>query len=55
MNNDNNNQFVSNCLALTIRKDYRLTVFFNIINTIKRVSLKVALNVGMLNFFKIIF
>lgn len=55
MNNDNNNEFSSNCLALTIRKDYRLTVFFNVINTIKRVSFKVALNIGMLNFLNIIF
>jgi len=55
MNNENNNEFASNCLALTIRKDYRLTVFFNIINTIKRVSFKVAFNVGMLNFLNIIF
>lgn len=55
MNNDNNNEFSSNCLALTIRKDYRLTVLLNIINTIKRVSFKVALNVGMLNFLNIIF
>lgn len=55
MNNENNNEFVSNCLALTIRKDYRLTILLNIINTIKRVSFKIAFNVGMLNFFNIIF
>ena len=55
MNNENNNEFVSNCLALTIRKDYRLTILLNIINTIKRVSFKIAFNVGILNFFYIIF
>lgn len=34
----------SNCLALTIRKDYSLTSFKNILTTAGRLSLKVALS-----------
>lgn len=48
--NETNNEFNTNCLALTIRKDYRLTVFSNAVNTLKRVSFKVLMNVGLLNF-----
>ena len=47
---ENNNEFNTNCLALTIRKDYRLTIFSNSVNTIKRVSFKVLMNFGLLNF-----
>ena len=49
------NEFNSNCLALTIRKEYRFTVFSNAINTIKRVSLKIFFNISMLNFLGLIF
>lgn len=52
---DSNNEFNTNCLALTIRKDYRLTILSNAINTVKRVSFKVLFNIGMLNFLNIIF
>lgn len=53
--NETNNEFNTNCLALTIRKDYRLTVTQNALNTVKRVSFKVLVNFGMLNFLNIIF
>lgn len=53
--NETNNEFNTNCLALTIRKDYRLTVTRNVLNAVKRVSLKVLVNFGMLNFLSIIF
>ena len=52
---ENNNEFNTNCLALTIRKDYRLTILSNAIDVVKRVSLKVLLNFGILNFLSIIF
>ena len=52
---DSNNEFNTNCLALTIRKDYRLTILSNAINTAKRISFKVLVNIGMLNFLNIIF
>ena len=52
---ENNNEFNTNCLALTIRKDYRFTIFSNIVNTAKRVSFKVLANFGILNFLNIIF
>ena len=53
--NETNNEFNTNCLALTIRKDYRLTIIENTFNTVKRVSLKVLVNLGMLNFLSMIF
>lgn len=52
---ETNNEFNTNCLALTIRKDYRSTVLSNTVNTVKRVSLKVLVNIGLLNFLGIIF
>lgn len=54
INDETNNEFNTNCLALTIRKDYRLTVFSNTINTIKRVSFKILMNYGLLNFLSMI-
>lgn len=53
--NENNNEFNTNCLALTIRKDYRLTVALNALTTAKRVLFKVLVNFGMLNFLSIMF
>ena len=53
--NETNEQFSTNCLALTIRKDYRLTVASHIANTVKRVSFKLLFNVGLLNFLTKIF
>lgn len=40
----------SNCLALTVRKEYRLTVATNIVHSIKRMSWKVSLSIFLLNF-----
>ena len=48
------NEFNVNCLALTIRKDYRSTIFSNTVNTFKRVSFKVLINIGILNFLRIL-
>lgn len=53
--NENNNEFNTNCLALTIRRDYRSTVIFNTLNAVKRLSLKILVNFGMLNFLSIMF
>ncbi len=52
--NETNNQFTTNCLALTIRKDYRLTIVSNIIRTSKRISFKILLSILGLNIFNII-
>ena len=56
MNNfeETNNEFNTTCLALTIRKDYRLTVLSNTIGTIKRLSFMVLMNYGLLNFLSMI-
>lgn len=51
---ETNNEFNTNCLALTIRKDYRSTILSNTVNTVKRVSFKVLVNIGLLNFLGII-
>ena len=53
--NETHNEFNTNCLALAIRKDYRLTIVQNALHTVKRVSFKVLVNFGMLNFLNIIF
>lgn len=44
-----------NCLALTVRKDYSLTVIKNIFTTSGRMSLKIALSTLALNFLRIFF
>ena len=51
---ENNEQFTTNCLALTIRKDYKLTIASHIASTFKRVSLKLMFNVGLLNILSMI-
>ena len=53
--NETNEQFSTNCLALTIRKDYRSTVVSHIVSTAKRVSFKLLFNVGLLNLLAVIF
>jgi len=58
MNNfddETNNEFNTNCLALTLRKDYRSTIISNFFFATQRISLKVLVNVGILNFLTIIF
>ena len=52
---ENNNEFNTNCVALTIRKDYRFTIISNAVNAAKRVSFKVLSNIGILNFLTMIF
>lgn len=54
ISDENNNEFSTNCLSLTIRKDYRFTIFSNIVTAAKRVSFKVLANVGILHFLNII-
>lgn len=51
---ETNNEFTTNCLSLTVRKDYRLTVFSNTISTFKRMFFKVFFNYGLLNFLSMI-
>ena len=51
---ENNNEFNTNCLALTIRQDYRLTVVSNTASSIKRVLFKIFMNYGLLNFLSMI-
>lgn len=44
-----------NCLALTVRKDYNLTIFKNVFTKTGRLSLKVALSTLVLNFLRMLF
>lgn len=44
-----------NCLALTVRKDYNLTIIKNIFTTSGRMSLKIALSTLFLNFLRMFF
>ena len=44
-----------NCLALTVRKDYNLTIIKNIFTTTGRMSLKVALSTFILNILRMFF
>ena len=55
ISDENNNEFSTNCVALTIRKDYRFTIISNVVNAAKRVSFKVLANIGILNFLTMIF
>ena len=49
-----NRQFNNNCLALTIRNDYKLTIASNIVKKSRDLSFKVAFSFALLNFFSII-
>lgn len=44
------NLYSTNCLALTVRKEYRLTIAQNVVKKTKRLSLKIALSMFTLNF-----
>ena len=48
----NVNDFAPNCLALTIRKEYGLTIFKNVITHGYRVFLKTVFSTFMLNIFR---
>lgn len=51
MSNDTtNNNDVTNCLALTVVKDYKLTVFKNVLKKSCRISWKIALSIITMNF-----
>lgn len=54
---ENQNQEINqaNCLALTVRKNYNLTILKNIFTTSGRMSLKIALSTLVLNFLKMFF
>lgn len=45
----------TNCLALTIRKDYSLSIAKNILHKTGRMSWKIALNLFLLNIMAILF
>lgn len=45
----------TNCLALTVRKDYNLSIFKNSIVTTFRVSWKIAVSTFLLNLMKLFF
>ena len=45
----------TNCLALTVRKDYSLSIFKNSIFTSIRMSIKVAVLTAILNIIKLFF
>ena len=45
----------TNCLALTVRKDYNLSIFKNGIVTTFRVSWKIAVSTFLLNLLKLFF
>ena len=49
------NAEVSNCLALTIRKDYSISVIRNVFVRTAKGILKVAISIFTLNFFKFFF
>lgn len=51
----NQNNSCSNCLALTVRKDYRLTIATNAIHLVKRMSWKISFSILLLNFFNMLF
>lgn len=51
--NDDTNQ--ANCFALTVRKDYNLTIIKNIFTTSVRMSLKIAFSTFVLNFLRMFF
>lgn len=55
IDNENKDSNQSNCLALTVRKDYNLTIIKNIFTTGGRISLKVALSTLVLNFLRMFF
>jgi len=40
----------TNCLALTVRKDYKITVFKNMVGKGAKVSWKIALSLLVMNF-----
>lgn len=44
-----------NCLALTVKKDYNLTIVKNIFTKTGRMSIKVALSTLVLNFLRMFF
>ena len=45
----------TNCLALTVKKDYNLTIFKNVITATKRMSFKVICSTVFLNFLRFMF
>lgn len=45
----------SNCLALTVRKDYNITIVKNIFTTTGRLSWKIILSTIVLNFLRMLF
>ena len=50
-----NNSTKSNCLALTVRKDYSLIIVKNVFTTTGRLSWKIALTTTIINILNILF
>ena len=53
INNNVENENSTNCIALTVRKDYNLSIFKNSIFTTLRVSWKIAISTFILNILKL--
>lgn len=45
----------TNCLALTVQKDYHFQIIKNVVSTTSRMSMKVLLSTVILNFLRFIF
>ena len=55
ISNESNNEFNTNCVALTIRRDYRSTIISNVIDKSIILCFKVLVIIGLLNFFSTFF
>lgn len=53
--NNANNNVETNCLALTVRKDYNLVIVKNIFTASGRISWKVLVATAIINFLNLIF
>lgn len=53
--NTNNDNVQTNCLALTVRKDYNLVIVKNIFTASGRISWKVLIASAIINFLNLIF
>lgn len=51
-NSNNSNSDVANCLALTVKKDYNLSIVKNVMLRTLKNAWRIALSVFTLNFFR---
>ena len=54
-NIEDSNNDISNCLALTVKKDYNLTIVKNVFTTTGRLSWKIALVTAIINILNMLF